>query len=156
MPIIDPPLLSVDQGFACKIWIAAQIEKHYLGGKYYVWFCQSLNPIDNGDSSNPLQLYLTVDRAVKTGDDAHPKIKDLRINLLWAIKTLIRPTDHRLARQLTVAVVKGSLKLLKPQIWRLDLTKVDRSRWRLDRSKPGWDEQYVTDLQEFEFQVIVP
>jgi hypothetical protein len=50
-------------GFACKVWVAAQLEKQYLGGVYYVWFAKELNPIGNGDSSNPLLLYADIDRA---------------------------------------------------------------------------------------------
>jgi hypothetical protein len=34
-------------------------------GWYYVWFSLELNPIRNGDSSNPLLLYWKIDTAVK-------------------------------------------------------------------------------------------
>jgi hypothetical protein len=34
-------------------------------GWYYVWFSLELNPIRNGDSSNPLLFYWKIDTAVK-------------------------------------------------------------------------------------------
>ena len=53
-------------GFGCKLWIAYQLGKNYLGGLYDVWFAGELNPLGNGDSSNPLEIHATVDRAVRS------------------------------------------------------------------------------------------
>ena len=66
---------------------------------YYAWFAKELNPMANGPSSNPLALYETLDTAVKKKDVNHPKLKDLRANLLWLIhrsigdRTVARPTQ---------------------------------------------------------------
>jgi hypothetical protein len=73
-------------GYTCKIWLAYQLEKEHLGENYYVWFAKELNPIENGDSSNPLELYAMMDRAVKKRDLNHPKLKDLKAGLLNIIK----------------------------------------------------------------------
>ena len=81
-----PPPLSLPQpspqhGYACKIWIARELEEQHLGGRHYVWFSREFNPFHKGDSSNPAWLYLTIDRAVKHGDRNHPKIRELRRKL---------------------------------------------------------------------------
>lgn len=141
-------------GFSCRIWIAYQLEKHYLGGLYYVWFARDPNPIGNGDSSNPLRLYLEVDRAVKLRDVNHPKLKDLRANLLAVINEMVKPKDRKLARALRREAIRAPVEAFRPQIWRVDLSKLQASRVRTDRSTAGWDEQYVPDLAESEFDII--
>ena len=75
-----PPAIG-QCGYACKVWLACQLELLQLNGTHYVWFARELNPIQNGDSSNPLSLYREIDTAVKKGDSNHPKIKDLRATL---------------------------------------------------------------------------
>jgi hypothetical protein len=45
--------------------------------------------------------------------------------------------------------------MFRPQIWRIDLRQVDASRWNKDGARPGWDEQWVTDLKATEFEIVV-
>jgi hypothetical protein len=142
-------------GYSCKIWIAYQLEKNYLGGSYYVWFAREVNPIENGDSSNPIEIYAGVDRAVKKRDINHPKLKDFKAGLLEIVSRVITRRDAKLARALRREILRAPVELFRPQLWRLDLSKVPASRIRTDRSAPGWDEQYVPDLAEGEFEIIV-
>jgi hypothetical protein len=153
-PSLPSPAASTQFGFTCKAWIAYQLEALYLSQVYYVWFSKELNPIDNGDSSNPLELYRVIDRAVKKNDANHPKLKDLKANLLLAVRNLITPSDPVLARQLKRSIRLAPIEMFRPQLWRIDLSKVATGRWNTHRSTTGWDEQYVTDLKDGEFDVI--
>src|SRR5277367_3338972 len=78
-------------GYTCKIWMACELERKFLGGKYYTWFARELNPLGdstrppNGESSNPIVLYTALDTAVKRKDVNYSKIKDLRAGLLRVI-----------------------------------------------------------------------
>ena len=92
---LSVPPRSLDYGYTCKIWAAAELERKYLGGKYYTWFARELNPAGdgsrppNGESSNPVVLYLALDTAVKRKDVNHTKIKDLRAGLLRVISRYV-------------------------------------------------------------------
>jgi len=135
--------------------MAYQLEIQHLGGKYFVWFSKELNPIANGNSSNPLELYLEIDRAVKKSDVNHAKLKDLKANLLWVVNTFIAPSDSKRARLLTAQILRAQVEMYRPQIWKLDLSKVQSTRWNKTGANPAWDEQFVTDLRNGEFEIIV-
>jgi hypothetical protein len=120
---------------------------------YYAWFAKELNPMANGPSSNPLALYETLDTAVKKKDVNHPKLKDLRANLLRLIHRSIG--DRTVARQLKRQIRTAPIEMFHPQLWRIDLSKISAGRIHTDRSMPGWDEQYIEDLTGIEFEVIV-
>ena len=150
------PDVIAQYGFSCKVWLAYQMERHYLDETYFVWYARELNPVGNGDSSNPLEIYQDIDRAVKANDHNHPKIKDLRAGLLRIIDRFVRPKDRELARALKREVVSCDLAMFRPQIWRLDLRALSASRIHHDKSQDGWDEQYLSDLRNGEFEVIVP
>jgi hypothetical protein len=138
--------------------MACELERKYLGGKYYTWFARELNPVGdgtrppNGDSSNPVMLYLALDTAVKRKDVNHSKIKDLRAGLLRVISRYV--PDRNLAYTLRREVRRAQIEMFHPQLWRLDLRKIDASRIKTDQSMPGWDEQYISDLADGEFEVI--
>jgi len=70
---LPSPVPTSQFGFTSKAWIAYQLEEIHLGGIHYVWFSTELNPIANGESSNPLQLYSDIDIAVKKKDVNHSK-----------------------------------------------------------------------------------
>ena len=147
----DPPLCS-SYGYTCKIWMAREIERQFLGGKYYAWFARELNPIGggsrtaNGESSNPLNIYSTLDTAVKRKDVNHAKIKDLRAGLLQVISIFVAPSDLDLAKTLRHRLRNAKIEMFHPQLWRLDLSRMDPAQIKTDRSMPGWDEQFVADL----------
>jgi hypothetical protein len=154
MLLQDPPKASKGFGFACKVWMAVELER-VLGDRYYTWFSRELNPINNGDSSNPIELYRMLDRAVKTKDWNHPKVKDLRAKLLVVIDQEISPKDVQLARKLIDEIEQSGIDMFRPQLWRIDLAKVPESRWDTTERQDAWDEQLVKDLTQGEFEVIV-
>lgn len=155
MPSLPLPSPTSQFGFACKTWIAARLEETHLGGAFYTWFSTELNPIGNGESSIPLQIYRDIDTAVKKKDGNHPKIELTKLKLLDAVSRLIGPKDAKLARTLRREIRTAPVEMFRPQIWRIDLRAVEVSRWKKDKSNPGWDEQYLTDLEASEFEVIV-
>jgi len=155
---LNVPQRNSVYGYTCKIWMACELEKNFLGGKYYTWFARELNPVGdgshspNGESSNPALLYLALDTAVKRRDVNHSKIKDLRAGLLRVINRYVR--DRNLAETLRKEIRRAPLEMFHPQLWRLDLRKIDAARIKVDRSTTGWDEQYIADLVDGEFEVI--
>jgi hypothetical protein len=153
--LLESPPARSPYGFGCKVWIAYQLEKHYLGGIHFVWFAKELNPLSNGDSSNPLIIYTDFDRAVKKRDVNHPKLKDFKARLLEVIARLVKPKDPSGARALRREVLSAPIEAYRPQLWRIDLSKIAANRVRTDQSSSGWDEQYVADLAESEFEIIV-
>jgi hypothetical protein len=155
-----PPLLAAParpglQGYSCKAWIAREVEEKHLRGHHYVWFSQELNPIQNGDSSNPAWLYLTIDRAVKKSDVNHPKIRDVRAKLLRVVARLLGTANAGLARELKREIRKAPLSMFRPQLWMLSLPAISSERVKSSGATPGWDEQHVDDLRAGEFEVIV-
>jgi hypothetical protein len=138
--------------------MACELERKYLGGKYYAWFARELNPIGdgsrlpNGESSNPVLLYLALDTAVKRKDVNHSKIKDLRAGLLRVISRYV--PDRNLAAILRKEIRRAPIEMFHPQLWRLDLSKIEAARVKTDQSVAGWDEQYISDLDDDEFDVI--
>jgi hypothetical protein len=148
-----PPLLG-KYGYACKTWIASELEKTQFDCKYYVWFALKLNPVQNGDSSNPLLLYRELDTAVKKKDVNHTKIKDHRATLLMLVLRFIKPKDSQLARQLKREILHAPIEMFHPQIWRLDLSRLEKMRWNTSGSMPGWDEQFIEDLASGEFEIV--
>ena len=79
-------------------------------------------------------------------------IKDLRARLLRVISRYV--TDRSLAYVLRREVRRAPIEMFHPQLWRLDLKKIDTARIKVDQSVPGWDEQYISDLEDGEFEVI--
>ncbi len=113
-------------GYGCKVWIASEMERKHLGGNHWFWFSRQLHPLPpTGPSSNPLDLYRTIDVAV----------------------------NRRRARALKKTVRKANLNMFRPQIWRIDVAGFPASRF--EAGQPGWDEQLIEDLQAGEFEVIV-
>jgi hypothetical protein len=155
MPPLPKPQPSGRHGYACKVWISSTLEQRHLGGCFYVWFARELNPIRNGDSSNPLWLYLTIDRAVKSGDANHPKIKDLRRILLGVVNRLIARQEPRVAIALRREIRRAPIEMYRPQLWKIDLSRIAPGRIRTNGGNPAWDEQHIDDLEPGEFEVIV-
>ncbi|HYM10518.1 MAG TPA: hypothetical protein VEU62_07295 [Bryobacterales bacterium] len=135
--------------------MARQLEEKHLGGHYHVWFSQELNPIQNGDSSNPAWLYLTIDRAVKKGDVNHPKIRDVRAKLVRVVTRRLGTASAGLARELKREIRKAPLAMFRPQLWMLSLSAISSERVKSSGATPGWDERHVDDLGAGEFEVIV-
>jgi hypothetical protein len=148
------PSVSRTHGFSCQVWLAFQLQR-LLGDRYYVWFATELNPMANGPSSNPLKLYWMLDEAVKTNDWNNAKIKDLEANLLVVIDQRIGTCDRARAQRLIEEIAAAPIEMFRPQLWRLDLSKVQSARWDKTEARDNWDEQLVRDLTGDEFEVIV-
>lgn len=155
MPLLKPPVRDNTLGFTCKIHVAAVLEREFLGGKYFVWFAHSLNPPQNGQSSNPLDIYIGLDQAIRKRDENNPKLKEFRTKLLAVIAREL-PKDDPQRRRLMREIRLAPIEMFRPQIWRLDLTQIELTRIKVDQSMPDWDEQYIADLREGEFEIIVP
>jgi hypothetical protein len=138
--------------YSCKVWIAKELAQKYFGGTYHTWFSCQLNPPEpTGLSSNPLDLYRQIDEAVKRADHNHTKILNLRARLEELVDRLIGEEDPSLASELRDHL--RNLEMFRPQLWRIDLSGVGESR--VQAGKPGWNEGFIPDLREGEFQVIV-
>jgi hypothetical protein len=74
---------------------------------------------------------------------------------LEVILRLVKPKDPSGARALRREVLSAPIEGYRPQLWRIDLSKIAANRVRTDQSSSGWDEQYVADLAESEFEIIV-
>jgi hypothetical protein len=113
------PALSSGYGYTCKIWMASELERRFLGGKYYTWFARELNPVGdgtrppNGESSNPVLIYLALDTAVKRKDVNHSKIKDLRAGLLRVISRYV--PDGSLAYTLRREIRRAPIQMFHPE-----------------------------------------
>lgn len=146
---IPNPPISGHYGYSCQTWIAFYMNQVYFEGVHWVWFSSELDPLKNGDSSNPLWLYLTRDRAVKSGDANHAEISRLRNNLAFGVDQKIGQNDPALAAQLKASIAVADLSKFRPQIWRLDLSQIASSR-RPKSGNPQWDEYLIRDLRDSE------
>jgi hypothetical protein len=150
-----PPPAPIRYGYATKIRLASELDRLLLGGHYYVWFSLELNPVQNGESSNPLLLYRQIDTAVKKNDVNHSRIKDLRMSLVDAIVRLVKPGNRGLAKSLIAQVLGAPVEMFRPQLWRLNISSIAPARWDTTGATNGWDEHLVKDLAPEEFEVIV-
>lgn len=92
------------------------MDEVHLGGVYYTWFSTELNPIANGESSIPLQIYRDIDIAVKKRDVNHTKIDSIKRNLLLTVSRVIAPKNPVLARTLRREIQTAPLEMFRPQI----------------------------------------
>lgn len=141
-------------GYTCKAWLARKIEEEFPGSRCFVWFARRLNPLQNPLSANPIEIYRLVDQAVQRGDDAEPKIKDLRANIHLGIQLRLGDTNRARAEQLHRIVTAAPIEMFHPQIWRLKLSRIDATRWS-PGEHDGRDEMRIEDLTLGEFDEIV-
>lgn len=150
--ILTPPSQGA-VGYSCQPWISRLVNEFLHPGSYYCWFASEFDPIRNGDSSSPAWLYLTIDRAVKQNDVNHPKIKDIRANLMRAV---VRELACQGCEEHTASVIKTlegvDIICFRPQVWKIDLNSVPPSRYS---SSQYPDEYLIRELRKDEFQVII-
>lgn len=140
-------------GYSCQAWLAKQVNELLHAGKYYCWFATSLNSFANGDDSNPIMIYMTVDRAIKQGGFNNAKIKDIRLNLMRAVnKELARQQRSTEIASTQSLIAKAPLTWLRPEIWRLDLNAI---KGRYTGGHQYSDEFLLQDLAKAEFEIIV-
>jgi len=143
-----------------------------------VWFSLKFNPVDNVPSSNPLDRYNQLSKAVQERDINSVIIKGYRANLLDMINRRkisggLLPAD---ANKYRTDVTVAPIEWFQPQVWRLDLKAISRRKYPpedVDRLKTELraratsevialapqviqpDEYLIDDLQTGEFQVII-
>lgn len=140
-------------GYSCQSWLARQINEFLHPGQYYCWFAGHFNAMENGDSSNPLWLYVTLDRAVEQGDINNAKVKDTRTNVLFAaIRELQKSGRGNEISATITAITQAPIELLTPQLWRLDMNAI---AGRYTRGHQYPDEFNIKDLKPGEFDVII-
>lgn len=139
--------------YSCQSWIAKQINHYLHPGSYYCWFSKHFNAMSNGDDSNPIWIYLILDRAVKQGAVNNAKVKDLKANLLRAVDKELRTQSRHNEIPAAMAVIsKASLQDYTPQLWKLNLNAI-AGRYTGAHQYP--DEYNIPDLKSNEFQVII-
>ena len=111
----------------------------------------------NGDSSNPLMLYLWLDRAVKLGDVNHPKIKDLKAGLQRGVDAKRADgeiTTGEEAAKLKADIQSADISWFRPQILKINVDKIDEQRITTNGAL-FLDEYLVKELHRDEFEIIV-
>jgi hypothetical protein len=141
-------------GYSVQTWIAREVNQYLHAGTYYCWFSMGFNAMRNGDDSNPIWIYLTVDRAVAQGGVNNAKVKDVKANLLQVIDRELRAAGRTSEISTALArVMQAPLDTYTPQLWRIDMRAV-AGRYSGGHQYP--DEYLITDLREHEFEVIIP
>lgn len=140
-------------GYSCQTWIAKQINDYLHPGSYYCWFSNHFNAMSNGDDSNPIWIYLILDRAVEQGAVNNAKVKDVKANLLRAVDKELHAQGRQNKIPATMAAIsKASLQDYTPQLWKLNLNALTR---RYTDGHQYLDEFNIPDLKSNEFQVII-
>jgi len=109
--------------------------------------------MDNGDDSNPLFIYMWLDRAVRQGGVNNPKIKDVRANLMRAAFKELRAGGREKELEETInRISQASIEMFTPQMWKIDLKAV-AGKYSQGHQYP--DEYELKGLKPSEFEVIV-
>lgn len=140
-------------GYSTQTWLSRVVNEYLHPGVYYCWFARKFNSMANGDDSNPVWLYLIVDRAVFQNGQNNAKIKDLRTNLMRAVARGLYALGRADEVSSALAVIRSAtIEMFTPQLWRIDLTKI-RGRYSSGHQYP--DEYLITNLSTNEFDVVV-
>ena len=177
LPSFSPP--PDDYGYSCQCWLAVEVAKGIFGtGIPWAWFSLQFNPVDNVPSSNPLDRYAQLSRAVQEGDINSVLIKGYRANLLDMINRRessggLLPAD---ANQYRTDVTLAPIEYFRPEVWRLDLKTIasrkysgveDVARLKTELGTRAAreviapqvlqpDEFLIDDLQTGQYDVIIP
>ena len=141
-------------GYSVQTWIAKLVNEYLHSGSYFCWFSMTYNAMRNGDDSNPIWIYLILDRAVAQGGLNNAKVKDVKANLLQVIDRELRVNNRasEVSGALS-AVMNAPLDMFTPQLWRIDLGSISAKRYTGNYQYP--DEYRITDLKASEFEVII-
>ena len=175
LPSSPPP--PGDYGYSCQCWLAVEVAKGIFGaGIPWAWFSLQFNPEGNVPSSNPLDRYAQLSRAVQEGDINSVLIKGYRANLLDMINK--KEGDGSLtppqASQYRTEVTRAPIEWFRPEVWRLDLKAISKRKYGFEdvdglkaelRARANReviapqvlqdDEYLIHDLQNGESQVII-
>ncbi len=160
-------------GYSCQAYLALEVVKEvFQVAVPWVWFSTQFNSVDNVDSSNPAQIYLTLSRAVQDGDAGSKIIRGYKASMLdMVIKNVSDPfRSKRLQDQINLA----STDYFRPMVWLLDLQAIAQRKslgvdglldeCRRDaevevKKNPGQtlqpDEHLIKDLQGDEYVTII-
>ena len=154
MNLVTYPGHGSSWGYSAQTWIAKLVNEYLHSGAYYCWFSTAMNAMRNGDDSNPIWIYLILDRAVSQGGVNNAKVKDVRANLLLVLDRELRVAGRgpEISRALA-DVMRAPLESFTPQLWRIDMRAI-AGRYRSGHQYP--DEYLITDLDPHEFEVIIP
>lgn len=125
-------------GYSCQVLLAEAIRQRYDPAKrnhYYAWFATELNPATVDLTSRPLHVYEDLDVAVKLRSTGHPKIKDLRLKLQYAVEGNV--SDAREKGKLKQMVALADISWFRPVLVKIDLTGVDLGQCRADAIMRG-------------------
>jgi len=116
---------------------------------------EEFNPPNTGNSSNPSWLYVTLSQAIYFRDSNDAKLTQTRDKLLTVLLEAIssnwgRKENLSLERDI-VEIRQAPIELFRPQVWKIDLRKVDA---RTTRGQYKF-ERLVPDLQCHEFEIII-
>lgn len=140
-------------GYSVQTWIAKLVNEYLHPSSYFCWFSTGFNAMRNGDDSNPIWIYLILDRAVAQGGVNNAKIKDVRANLLHVIDYELRAAGRTSEVATALSAVMGApLDAFTPQLWRLDMTAI-AGRYTVGHQYP--DEYRITNLRANEFETVV-
>src|SRR5579871_4096176 len=139
-------------GYSCQPWLAVDIADRYFAATYRAWFSTSINPHQNGSSSNPLILFQELDRITYTNDLNHSRIDQLKTRLLrWIAGS---PLTSANIADLLAEIAAAPVPAFRPQLWSIDLRNIHVSRLINLGQFP--DEYQVRDLIRAEIEVLVP
>ena len=140
-------------GYSCQTWLARQVNESLHPGRYYCWFAAQFNAMANGDSANPMWLYIDLDRAVEKGDINNAKVEKVRTNLLFAAVMELRKAGRNKDIPAAItSIAQVPIKMFTPQLWRLKLNDI-AGRYTKGHQYP--DEYKIEDLKTQEFDVII-
>jgi len=142
--------LNKPYGYSCQTWLATDISNRYFSRIYRVWFATTLNPPNNGHSSNPVILYQELDQIVHRNDFNHSRVEQLRQRLTnWISGSRLTPSD---IANLRAEIASAPVAAFRPQLWRIDLANIHITRLINLGQFP--DEYQIRDLISPEFEVI--
>jgi len=139
-------------GYTCQPWLAIDIADRHFAATYRVWFSTSINPQQNGSSSNPLILFQELDRITYINDFNHSRIDQLKTRLAnWISGSALTSGD---VADLLAEIAAAPVPAFRPQLWKIDLRNIHVSRLINLGQFP--DEYQVRDLIRAEIEVLVP
>jgi hypothetical protein len=140
-------------GYSTQTWLSKAVNEFLHPGIYYCWFARSFNAMSNGDDSNPIWLYLILDRAVAQGGVKNAKIKDVRANLMLAVERELRIQGRESEISPSFAAIAAApIQVFTPQVWRIDMGKL------IGKTSSGYqypDELLASSLSAGDFEVII-
>ena len=104
----------------------------------------------NGFSSNPLAVFIELDKVVRTNDFNHSRVDQLKTRLCnWILGANITPG---IISRLLSEIISAPMPAFRPQLWKIDLANIHVTR--LVNLGQFANEYQIRDLVRQEIQVI--